>query len=269
MIASTSITGGSVSAIGISAQTTNKIYIGTSNGRILVTTDNGTTWATQTGFPYVSDLAVDNTNDNICYAVFGGTSSNRVSKTTDGGQTWNSISTGLPLIAVNSVVIRFTAPRMIFIGTDLGVFQSLDDGLSWVSFNSGLPTMQVYDLKYKEGPAVLLAATHGRGCWTFNVPQSIGIKPISEIAKTYSLSQNYPNPFNPTTKISFSLPEAANVKMFIYDILGNEIAIPVNERLNPGMHEVTWDASNQASGIYFYKMETEKFSETKKMLLVK
>lgn len=268
-IAASGTVGGNVSAVGISALTTNKIFIGTSSGRILVTTDNGTTWATHPGFPYVTDFAVDNANDNICYATFGGTSATRISKSTDGGETWTNISTGLPLIAVNSVVIRQTSPRMIFIGTDLGVYQSTNEGASWVSFNSGLPTMQVYDLKYKEGPGILMAATHGRGCWTFNVNQAVGIQPKSGVIISYSLSQNYPNPFNPSTVIQYQIPNSDNVILKIYDVLGNKLITLVNEKQNAGRYSVEWDASGYPSGVYFCKLETVKFTKTKKMLLVK
>jgi photosystem II stability/assembly factor-like uncharacterized protein len=268
-IAATGVVGGNVSAIGISAQTINKIFIGTSNGRILVTTNNGSTWAALSGFSYVTDLAVDINNDNVCYATFGGTTATRIEKTTDGGATWNNISSGLPNIAVNTVVLRTNTPRMIFIGTDLGVYQSTNEGADWVSFNNGLPTMQVYDLKYKEGPAVLLAATHGRGCWTFNLGQTLGIKPVSETVVNFELEQNYPNPFNPETKITFSLPEPNNVRLLIFDILGNEVTSLINERLRAGKYEINWNASSFASGIYFYRITTDKFTSTKKMLLVK
>ncbi len=268
-IATTAVIGGSVSAIGISAQTINKIYVGTSNGRILVTTDNGTNWAVQAGFPYVTDFAVDNTNDNICYVSFGGTSTTKVYKTTNGGTNWNNISNDIPSIAVNSLILRTTAPRMLFAGTDLGVYQSTNEGANWISFSSGMPTTTVYDLKYKEPLGIILAATHGRGCWTFNLAGAIGIRPNSGVVTGYELKQNYPNPFNPSTKISFSLPEAAVVKIVVYDILGNEVAQLVNSRLEPGNHEVTWDASKFSSGLYFYKLETGKFTSTKKMLLVK
>ncbi|MFI5144811.1 MAG: T9SS type A sorting domain-containing protein [Ignavibacteria bacterium] len=268
-IASTSVISGNVSAIGISTQTINKIYVGTSNGRILVTTDNGATWATITGYPYVTDFAVDNTNDNICYASFGGTGSTKVYKTTNGGVNWNNISNNIPSIAVNSLVLRNNAPRMLFAGTDLGVYQTTNEGTNWVSFSSGMPTTFVYDLKYKETAGIIMAATHGRGCWTFNLAQAIGIKPVSEIVTQYSLSQNYPNPFNPTTNISFSLPEETNVKLTVFDITGNRVDILADNKFERGTHVVRWEASKYSSGVYFYKLETEKFTESRKMLLVK
>jgi len=270
-IASSAIVGGNVSSVGISWTNINKIYIGTSNGKILVTTDNGTNWQVSTGNPYISDFAVDNADDNLCYASCAGSSGIHVLKTTDGGLTWVNITNSLPNIAANSIILRAVDPRMLFIGTDLGVFQSTDEGVTWVSFNSGFPTVQVYDLKYKLNPGIILAATHGRGCWTFNLNSIIGIAPdpFAEIPREYKLTQNFPNPFNPSTNIKFGLPKSSNVKLRVYDILGNLISTLVDGRLNPGTFEVRWDASRFASGVYFYKLEADGFVQTKKLLLVK
>ncbi len=268
-IATTSVIGGSVSAIGISAQNTSKIYIGTSNGKIEVTTDNGATWTTTNGNPYVTDLAVDITNDAVCYASLGGANATHVLKTTNYGVNWVNITNNLPNIAANSITLRTTNPRMIFAGTDMGVYQSADDGLTWVSFSTGMPTAQIYDLKYKEGPAILLAVTHGRGCWTFNIAGIIGINNYSGVVKDFKLNQNYPNPFNPSTLIAFDIPKESKVKLTVYDILGNEVSVLSDGNRNPGHHEVKWDAASYSSGIYFYKIEAGSFVETKRMVLVK
>lgn len=174
--------GGNVSSIGISTTDINKIYIGTDNGKILVTTNNGGTWTTQlTGAPYITDLAVDPVNDAVCYASFGGFSAaNHVYKTTNNGATWINLTTNIPNAPVNSIVLRTTLPRMIFAGTDLGVYRSTNDGASWTAFNNGLPTLAVYDLKYKEGNKILLAATHGRGCFTYDLSDfSFGASPTT------------------------------------------------------------------------------------------
>ena len=166
-----------VSAIGISWTNTSKIYVGTDNGRILATTNNGSTWTTTTGYPYVSDLAVDPTNDNICYATFTGfTAGTHVYKTTNSGVSWFSISGTFPNIPTNTIVVVPQTPRWLFVGTDLGVYQSTNDGASWTSFNSGLPTLTVYDLKYKDGAKLLMAATHGRGCFMNDLSAALPIQ---------------------------------------------------------------------------------------------
>jgi hypothetical protein len=90
-----------------------------------------------------------------------------------------------------------------------------------------------------------------------------------EIPSEYSLGQNYPNPFNPTTNIKFGLPKSGNVKLAVYDVLGNEVSVIVNEFRQAGSYTADFDASKLSSGIYFYKLSTESFTETKKMMLVK
>ena len=85
----------------------------------------------------------------------------------------------------------------------------------------------------------------------------------------YSLNQNYPNPFNPSTTIKFGIPEASDVQITIYDMVGNKVDVLVNDNLSAGYHTYNWNASNRASGIYFLQMTTSKFTKVNKMLLIK
>jgi subtilisin-like proprotein convertase family protein len=95
-----------------------------------------------------------------------------------------------------------------------------------------------------------------------------GIETVT-IPNYYSLSQNYPNPFNPVTKITYTLPKSGNVELKVYDILGREVATLVNEVKPAGIYDVNFNASNLASGIYFYRIKAGDFSSIKKMVLVK
>lgn len=87
--------------------------------------------------------------------------------------------------------------------------------------------------------------------------------------KDFQLYQNYPNPFNPITKIKYDIIKAQDVIVSVYDILGREIAILVNEQQRPGSYEVKWEASNFSSGIYFYRLNTTDYVDTKKLILLK
>lgn len=95
------------------------------------------------------------------------------------------------------------------------------------------------------------------------------VKNVSTVPADYSLSQNYPNPFNPTTKINFSIPKNGIVTLKVYDILGKEVATLVNGEKTAGSYIVDFNASNLASGVYFYRIEVNGFSEVKRMMLVK
>ncbi|OGB66071.1 MAG: hypothetical protein A2Y94_12380 [Caldithrix sp. RBG_13_44_9] len=98
---------------------------------------------------------------------------------------------------------------------------------------------------------------------------SIEDKTYPGLPKDYRLNQNYPNPFNPTTSFSFYLPVSENVTLKIYDILGREVDTLINKKLTAGEHQLEYDASRLATGIYFYKLSTDNFSQTRKMLLMK
>lgn len=95
------------------------------------------------------------------------------------------------------------------------------------------------------------------------------IKSDATVPDEFRLYQNYPNPFNPVTKIKFGIPANSFVKITIYDVLGKEIDIPLNQNLDRGSYEVTWDGSKFAGGAYFYKFETEAYSDVKKLILLK
>ena len=96
-----------------------------------------------------------------------------------------------------------------------------------------------------------------------------GIKEEGEMPAMYSISQNYPNPFNPTTAIKFALPKSAVTKIIVYDIIGREIRTLINKELKGGYYEISFDASNLPSGVYFYRIQSGDFIQTKKMILMK
>ena len=85
----------------------------------------------------------------------------------------------------------------------------------------------------------------------------------------FSLSQNYPNPFNPVTTINFSLPVKGIVTLKIYDVAGREVKTLINEIKDAGVNSVTFDASLLSSGVYFYKLSSGSYTDTRKMMLIK
>ena len=92
---------------------------------------------------------------------------------------------------------------------------------------------------------------------------------IETIPSEYTLSQNYPNPFNPSTTIKFSIPKAGNTKLDVFNILGQKVATLIDKELSAGAYQYQFDAGNLTSGIYFYKLETNDYTEIKKMMLLK
>jgi hypothetical protein len=152
------------------------------------------------------------------------------------------------------------------------------------AFNHAAPPESYWDRKYAKGfgqSQYGLSAVFGYsnatliGCVLDGVLYGdtsfiTGIHQInSETPKSFLLSQNYPNPFNPRTNIRFQVAKLGDVKLVLSDALGKEIATLINEKLNPGTYEAEWDASNFASGVYFYKLITADYTETRNMVLVK
>jgi hypothetical protein len=151
-----------------------------------------------------------------------------------------------------------------------GVWLSLDIGTNWVQKNQGFSDYPwVKSLFIKDN--YIFAGTDNK-IYRRTLSEIIGIQNIStETPSGFSLRQNYPNPFNPSTKIKFDIPVSARhaLHLQIFDMLGKEVATLVNEKLSPGTYEVDWNASEFPSGVYFYRLTTDGFSDTKRMLLVK
>ena len=154
------------------------------------------------------------------------------------------------------------------------------------SLNSGSQTIEMSGVSYPvtvsvENMTVTLQDVSGKGINSELKPGESLVINNSTINKLvvlsgelavpteYALEQNYPNPFNPSTTIKFSLPEATNVRLVIYNALGQKVGELVNSKLETGRYSYRWDASNAASGMYIYELRTDNFVSVKKMLLLK
>jgi hypothetical protein len=168
--------------------------------------------------------------------------------------------------------------------TDVYMARSTDGGTTWinerVSASPFAPTSGTFFGDYNNitaangrvRPMWTRLTGSGLSVWTALIDFPIGINPISSrIPQSFSLHQNYPNPFNPSTKIRYDIPKRSSgeTTLKVYDQLGREIATLVNEKLSPGSYEINWDAADFASGVYYYKLVSGSFTETKKMMLVK
>jgi hypothetical protein len=175
----------------------------------------------------------------------------------------------------------YTFPDTTFIDDDgnntLTYSATLNGGSplpSWLNFDPGTRTF--WSTSTTAGTlSVKVTATDTAGAsasctFTIDVAQQIGIEPINEQVPTeLKLLQNYPNPFNPSTSIAFDIPKASHAKLVVYDINGREIQTLVNEMLRAGSYKVSLNGENLSSGIYFYTLATNSFTQTKKMILLK
>jgi len=253
------------------------LFAGIYDGGVFLSTNNGNSWtAVNNGLtnPYVWTFTTSGTN------LFAGTSGG-VFLTTNNGNIWTSV--GLANLVVNALTVSGTN---LFAGTCYsGVLLSTNNGNSWLNINQGFGNINtIYSLIIAN--SYIFAGTYGHSVWRRSLAEIIGISKISEnVPSSYSLSQNYPNPFNPLTVIRYSIPSLSSPNIYggkrssfsganpvtlkVYDILGKEIATLVNEKQSPGTYEVTFDGSQYPSGVYFYKLTSGNFMDTKKLLLIK
>lgn len=248
---------------------------GLNNGtpRIRLTTNNSADWSTYSinlSGNYTSTVAF-NTNKLLGLSATL-TSLPFIARTTDGGVTWSNINVDTGVTGRCFINWIPGTPVVYIMGENGGIKRSTNDGLNWVSMNSaGITNLKHFDF-YKIGNIVYGYAVSSDGdvvkvVDTLNM--ITGINSNNSIPDEYSLSQNYPNPFNPTTQIEYAISKETFVKLIVYDILGREIKVLINENTKPGTYNVSFDGSELNSGVYFYKLLAAGFTKTKKMILIK
>jgi hypothetical protein len=246
-----------VSVSDVEFQDANEVYITT--GNVLRSTNNGVNWSTVYSAGGVNELAVSGNY------IFGGTGNGVIMSTND-GLNWNSI--GMTGKTINAIEVY---QNNIIVSTqDSGFYLTNNYGGIWHKKNQGITVSPIYNTCLYIYNSYIFSGIGNIGAWRRNLSEIISIQNISaEIPEKFSLSQNYPNPFNPSTKISFAIPKSSIVRIAIFDITGKEIEVLVNEQIQPGTYETTWNASAFSSGLYFCRMTTGNYTETKKMLLIK
>jgi len=236
---------------------------------IMRTTNAGNSWVEITGFNG-SWKRISFCNEQTGF-IAGTANFTGLFKTTNGGLNWFVSGNAGEYNDVYCVNEDITYA----VGVNGTIHKSTDGGDEWVELNSGI-NESLYGVYFTNALTGWVCGNNGVILKT----TTGGINPIGihntgmEIPDKFSLEQNYPNPFNPNTNFRFSIPPVGNgrdrsVKIIIYDILGNEITTLVNEKLNPGTYEVTWDASDYPSRTYFYRLQAGDYTETKKMVLLK
>ena len=251
-----------------------KIMFVTIGASVFKSTDGGYNFVSSgSGVPNKTITSISIQPNEPKYAIltqsgFGGT---KIHRTTNGGTNWFSINGDLPDSPINDGLIYYPgyATNVILAATDVGVFMTNNNGTKWTELADGLPNTVAIHLDYNQASGKIRIGTHGRGVFELS-GQLIGITNYnSGVPEKFYLKQNYPNPFNPTTRVSFGVVKSGFVNLKVYDALGREVANLVNENLKSGNYEVTFRGDNLSSGMYFYKLSVNDFTETKRMMLIK
>ncbi|MCX6162718.1 MAG: YCF48-related protein [Ignavibacteriae bacterium] len=238
-------------------------FASTSAGDILKSSDGGTNWSVMQTNPTIDFEALFMINENTGWVSGSG---GNIYKTVNGWINWNQqqSNTNASLYSLYFV----DANTGWACGENGIILKTVNSGITWKidlnQFGTTLSTMKFLDnlTGFCAGANDVILRTTTGGI-TF-------ISKLNEpIPNSFSLCQNYPNPFNPSTKIRYDLPRAGVVRLAVYDVMGREIEMLVNERQTAGSYEATFDGSGFASGVYFYRLTAEGYGETRKMLLIR
>jgi photosystem II stability/assembly factor-like uncharacterized protein len=239
------------------------IFAGANLLGIYKSTDNGATWnICNNGLTTANIFTLSiSSNDDI----YLGTVNGGAFRSTDEGNSWMQIG----LTGYEVRCFAFAPNGDVYSGTNDGVFKSTDNGGSWTHLSSsGLNNPYVHCLFFNS-VGYLFAGTGISLCRSVEPVITSVDDSFSETPQSFLLFQNYPNPFNPSTTIQYAISSRQFVTLKIYNILGKEIATLVNEEKQTGIYEMTWNAENLPSGIYFYQLRAGNFIQTRKMLLLK
>jgi ligand-binding sensor domain-containing protein len=257
------------------------LYFGTgSKGLVKYDLDSWTIYDTQIKWNSIYSLYVDK-EDAVWIGGFG------ITKFTDGIWTYYQHDDSLDYYYNVITEIDKDANNNLWAIARYGLYKF--DGNQWHKFdhtNSGLPDEFLNDIEFDQYGNLWVGTSSG--VILFNekgVVSNIKYNQNEAVNFSYQLFQNYPNPFNPMTTIKYNIPPEVNselpaptqsgsiVNIAVYDILGREIAILVNEKQKPGNYEIMWNPSGDglslSSGVYFYRLTCDKYSETKKLILVR
>lgn len=240
------------------------IFAGTSGG-VFRSSDDGSGWTkVNNGLEDTLVRAVGTDETGFIYAGVWGTS---IFRSGDNGGYWVRVDSGLTNSLI-SYLIGNSLDHVYAATNGGGVFRSTDNGTSWNPVISGLTNLDIKCLALNSN-GYLFAGTSGGGVYK-SQQSTTGVRQSSkEMPEEFSLGQNFPNPFNPSTVINYQLETRDYVSLKVYDMLGREIAKLVNGIQDAGYKSVQFNASDLPSGVYFYRLQAGKYSENRKMLLMK
>jgi photosystem II stability/assembly factor-like uncharacterized protein len=193
-------------------------------------------------------------------------------KTTNGGVNWafqRDISGGMGFYSVYFINANTGWVVGDFSVLGSNALSTTNGGSSWSPSNVSAGG-RITKIQFVNNTTGWMVGQHNSVYYTTNNGGLTSVtKNNNQLPNKYELYQNYPNPFNPETNIKFQTSESGDVRITIFDILGRKVSILVNERLSPGTYNAVWDASDFPSGIYYYRLESNDYYETRKMILLK
>ena len=228
------------------------VYAG-GGGGVYISANNGSNWTQiNTGLP---SIATGRTFTLIGTNIFAGTHGYGVFTSAIGNNSWTAANSG----ALSNAIIE----KLITVGTNIfastwgqGIFVTINSGSSWSLVNDGYPNLFSKEIAANGTYIFAVGSTDSKGIYRRPLSQMIASAENLKmgIPQEYSLEQNFPNPFNPSTMIRYKLPRETFVRLSVYDNLGREVALIINETMPAGDHLIEWKPENISSGVYFITM---------------
>jgi photosystem II stability/assembly factor-like uncharacterized protein len=242
-------------------------FTGNVFGEIFKTTNEGMNWSVYNTSTYnwVADFFF--INDNTGWAAG---EQRMILKTTNAGNNWEIKNSGIyGLYDLEFIYDGFNFPQIGYAAGSYGtIIKTMNGGENWFSLNSNAYT-RFYSIDFINENTGWVCGEFGSVLKTTNGGNVFIQKLTNEIPSGFILHQNYPNPFNNSTVIMLDVPVRTKTEINIYDILGRKVEILCNEELETGKYKFIWNSGNLSSGIYFCKMTAGKFSDVKRMVLLK
>jgi photosystem II stability/assembly factor-like uncharacterized protein len=237
------------------------------SGVIWRTTNGGTFWtATAVGPEPVHDLHFIDSSNIMCIGGDFDVGSGMIT-TTDAGETWEYTYLGIWGEA-RALAFRTPAEAWAPLGFAATYMFTLDSGRTWNDTFTP-DTTAMFDVVFVDSSTGYMVGDRGTILKYSAPPVSVDDDPFMNLPVTTVLYQNYPNPFNPTTNIQFSISNLQFVSLKVYNLLGQEIAVLVYEPKQRGLYEVTWDAGDLSSGVYFCRLTAGSYVDTRKLILLR
>lgn len=236
--------------------------------------NSGANWSKVYTFDnsYVWKILVDPNSSNIIYIIAGSSINdiaNTLYKSTNNGNTFIGLNCGLK--HVNCLFFDYSE-NLLYVGGKNGVVRSYDKGSTWERIGNNWANSEVSCLTKKISSDKIYVGTKESGIYKIDIPETIN---SNSLPHDFILNQNYPNPFNSNTMITFLINKPSNVKLEIYNQLGQCIQTLFNDFLQSGYYQIPWTGKNYngndvASGVYIYCLIIEnQYSQSKKMLLIR
>ncbi|HEX9655281.1 MAG TPA: YCF48-related protein [Bacteroidota bacterium] len=275
------------------------------DGIIIRTTNGGVNWSAQTSGTTAFLNSVSLLDDNLGIVGISNFIGDKLLQTTNGGTAWSAAGSSINgLVFAVSVL---SSDNWVT-GSSYRIYRTIDAGVTWTGHvnptgtrrgmafpdpNSGwvvgrgISITRDNGLTWNDQLVPTQFALHSISMW--DTSRGVAVGEVGTILRTmnggtlvvevrqrgpdipveFLLDQNYPNPFNPSTTIRYEMPFSGHVRLSVYNILGQEITTLVNEEQNAGYQSVVWKAGNVASGVYFYRLQSASFVQTRKMLLLR